>query len=55
MARREAMALSPLSASNIAEESPGEGDSPPVPLWLASRPVTFITLQTGSRASVQPL
>jgi hypothetical protein len=56
LARREDLALSPLSAVNIgAEESPKTGDSPPVPPWLASHLVTFITLQTGSRARVQLL
>jgi len=55
LARGEDLALSPCRPSNNARAEPNGGDSPPVPPWLASHLVTFITLQTGSRASVQPL
>jgi hypothetical protein len=45
----------PLSAVEHRPSRAQGRDSPPVPPWLASHLVTFITLQTGSRASVQPL
>ena len=45
----------PLVVRRTLPRTAQGGDSPPVQPWLASHPVTFITLQTGSRAGVQSL